>query len=89
MDTYTQYEEEHRKLPRVWSVVCGKRLLDGTGSVERFQDNLYNSAEAAELEAKWRRQAGDKRAHVVEVGRLHSFLASRLRWWGDQDIPTE
>lgn len=56
----------------VWTVFCG----------EHDTGNLYDSQEAAELEASWRRSRG-QRARAEALGQLHDFVLSTERWATD------
>lgn len=69
------WQQEFRRQPQVWTVsirIDGE--TDDTG-------NLYDSPEAAELEAKFMREKfGYKSAKVRCAGNVHNMKLSQERW---------
>jgi hypothetical protein len=64
------WQRRYRECTEVWGVHSHG---DTTGQ-------MYESREAAEVEASWRRARGDKRARVVHLGHVQTLPLARERW---------
>lgn len=64
------WQRRYAECQQVWTVIVAD---DETG-------NLYESREAAELEAQWYRARGHRRVRVRSAGRVHTLALAQERW---------
>lgn len=69
-----RWQKELAEQPGVWAVTVS---MDG---IREQTGNLYDSREAAELEAAFLRRSGVRSAKVMKLGCLHNMKLSHERW---------